>query len=106
MLMRGTTKKNRQELEDALDKLRARIGVSGSETGASVSGKNLYAAAHTTITSSPAPIQRPTPQVRSKTPPRPYRFWTTRPISGPTTRSPSAITSNTATPIVSAIAIV
>jgi len=41
MLMRGTAKKNRQELEDALDKLRARISVGGSETGASVSGKTF-----------------------------------------------------------------
>jgi len=41
MLMRGTAKKNRQELEDAFDKLRARISVGGSETGASVSGKTF-----------------------------------------------------------------
>ena len=41
MLMRGTAKKNRQELEDALDKLRARISVGGSETGASASGKTF-----------------------------------------------------------------
>ncbi len=41
MLMRGTAKKSRQELEDALDKLRARISVGGSETGASASGKTF-----------------------------------------------------------------
>jgi zinc protease len=41
MLMRGTATKNRQELEDALDKLRARISVGGSETGASASGKTF-----------------------------------------------------------------
>jgi zinc protease len=41
MLMRGTSKKSRQELEDALDKLRARISVGGSETGASASGKTF-----------------------------------------------------------------
>ena len=41
MLMRGTAKKSRQELDDALDKLRARISVGGSETGASASGKTF-----------------------------------------------------------------
>jgi zinc protease len=41
MLMRGTAKKNRQELEDALDKLRAHVNVSGGETSASASGKTF-----------------------------------------------------------------
>jgi zinc protease len=39
MLMRGTTKRSRQDLEDALDKLRAKVGVTGNETGASASGQ-------------------------------------------------------------------
>ena len=41
MLMRGTTSKNRQELEDAFDKLRAHVSVGGNETGASASGKTF-----------------------------------------------------------------
>ncbi len=41
MLARGTTKKGRQEIEDTLDKLRARVGVSGNEVGASVSGQTF-----------------------------------------------------------------
>ena len=41
MLMRGTTKQSRQELEDALDKLRAHVSVSGNEVGASASGKTF-----------------------------------------------------------------
>ncbi len=36
MLMRGTKKHSRQELKDAFDKLKARVGVDGSATGASV----------------------------------------------------------------------
>jgi zinc protease len=41
MLKRGTAKKTRQEIEDALDRLRAKVGVSGSGTGASVSGQTF-----------------------------------------------------------------
>ncbi|MEO5786291.1 MAG: pitrilysin family protein, partial [Casimicrobiaceae bacterium] len=37
MLMRGTQKHNRQEIEDLLDRLRAKLAVGGSETGASAS---------------------------------------------------------------------
>jgi zinc protease len=37
MLMRGTKKRGRQELKDAFDRLKARVGVSGSGTGANVS---------------------------------------------------------------------
>ncbi|WP_199728763.1 pitrilysin family protein [Corallococcus sp. CA053C] len=37
MLMRGTTKHTRQQLADALDTLKARVGVDGSALGASVS---------------------------------------------------------------------
>ena len=33
--MRGTTKRSRQEIEDTFDKLRAKVGVTGSQTGAS-----------------------------------------------------------------------
>ena len=36
MLMRGTKKHTRQQLEDAFDKLKARVGVDGGATGASV----------------------------------------------------------------------
>jgi zinc protease len=36
MLMRGTKKHSRQELKDAFDKLKARVGVDGGATGASV----------------------------------------------------------------------
>ena len=39
MLMRGTTKLSRQELDDALDKLRAKVSAGGSQVGASVSGQ-------------------------------------------------------------------
>jgi zinc protease len=41
MLMRGTAKKSRQEIEDAQDRLRAQIGVSGNEVGASASGQTF-----------------------------------------------------------------
>ncbi len=37
MLMRGTTKHNRQQIQDEFDKLKARVGVSGSATGADAS---------------------------------------------------------------------
>lgn len=39
MLMRGTAKHSRQELDDALDKLRAKMSAGGSQVGASVSGQ-------------------------------------------------------------------
>ena len=35
MLMKGTTDKNRQQIQDAIDKLKARINVTGGATGAS-----------------------------------------------------------------------
>jgi zinc protease len=37
MLMRGTTDKNRQQIQDAIDKLKARININGGPTGASAS---------------------------------------------------------------------
>ncbi|MCP3137125.1 M16 family metallopeptidase [Pyxidicoccus xibeiensis] len=37
MLMRGTKKRSRQQLQDAFDKLKARVGVDGGITGASIS---------------------------------------------------------------------
>ena len=43
MLTRGTTKKSRQEIDDAFDKLRAKVGVSGTQTGASASGQTYRA---------------------------------------------------------------
>src|SRR5262249_15472472 len=38
MLMRGTTKRTRQEIEDALDRLRAKVDVSGSDTSSAAAG--------------------------------------------------------------------
>ena len=43
MLSRGTAKRSRQEIEDGFDKLRAKVGVSGSQTGASASGQTYRA---------------------------------------------------------------
>jgi zinc protease len=37
MLMRGTTDKNRQQIQDAIDKLKARININGGPTGATAS---------------------------------------------------------------------
>ncbi len=41
MLMRGTKTKSRQEIEDTLDRLRAKMGVSGSETSVSASAQTV-----------------------------------------------------------------
>ena len=41
MLLRGTAQHNRQEIEDTLDRLRAKVDVHGSETGTSVSGQTF-----------------------------------------------------------------
>ncbi len=43
MLLRGSTRKSRQEIDDAFDKLRAKVGVSGSSTGASAGGQTFRA---------------------------------------------------------------
>ena len=43
MLSRGTAKRSRQEIEDGFDKLRAKVGVSGTQTGASASGQTYRA---------------------------------------------------------------
>jgi zinc protease len=43
LLNNGTTKRNRQEFEDALDNLRAKLGVSGGPTSAAVSGQTFRA---------------------------------------------------------------
>ncbi len=43
MLTRGTTKRSRQEIEDGFDKLRAKVGISGTQTGASASGQTYRA---------------------------------------------------------------
>ena len=43
MLLRGTTTKSRQEIDDAFDKLRAKVSVSGSSTGASAGGQTFRA---------------------------------------------------------------
>ncbi len=41
MLLRGTTTKSRQEIDDAFDKLRAHVGIHGSETAASATGQTF-----------------------------------------------------------------
>ena len=41
MLMRGTKSKSRQEIEDTLDRLRAKLAVGGSETGANASAQTV-----------------------------------------------------------------
>jgi zinc protease len=43
MLLRGTTRRSRQEIEDTLDKLRAKLAVNGSQTGAAVTGHTYRA---------------------------------------------------------------
>ncbi len=43
MLMRGTTKRSRQEIEDTLDKLKATLAVQGGQTGASASAQTVRA---------------------------------------------------------------
>ena len=41
MLLRGTTQHTRQEIEDALDALRAKLAINGSSVGTSVSGQTF-----------------------------------------------------------------
>jgi zinc protease len=41
MLQRGTTKHNRQQIEDALDRLRAKLSVEGGQTSATASGETI-----------------------------------------------------------------
>ncbi len=43
MLLRGSTKRSRQEIDDAFDKLRAKVSVSGSATSASAGGQTFRA---------------------------------------------------------------
>jgi zinc protease len=43
MLLRGTTKKSRQEIDDAFDKFRAKVSVSGTQTGATANGQTVRA---------------------------------------------------------------
>ena len=43
MLARGTAKRSRQEIQDTLDKLRAKVSVTGSQTGASATGQTYRA---------------------------------------------------------------
>jgi zinc protease len=43
MLMRGTTKRTRQEIEDSLDKLKATLAVQGGQTSAFASGRTVRA---------------------------------------------------------------
>src|SRR4029079_807427 len=41
MMLRGTSKRDRQQIEDALDQLRAKVDVHGGVTGTSVSGQTF-----------------------------------------------------------------
>ncbi len=41
MLMRGTTRHSRQEIEDTLDRLRAKLSLNGGQTGASARGQTV-----------------------------------------------------------------
>jgi zinc protease len=41
MLLRGSTRHSRQEIEDALDRLRAKVNINGSSTGATISGQTF-----------------------------------------------------------------
>ena len=41
MLLRGSTRHSRQQIEDTLDRLRAKLGIRGSSTGATVSGQTF-----------------------------------------------------------------
>ena len=43
MMMRGTARHSRQEIEDMLDRLRAKLSVGGSQTGASARGQTVRA---------------------------------------------------------------
>jgi zinc protease len=43
MLMRGTTRRSRQDIEDTFDKLRTKVGVSGSQTAALANGQTYRA---------------------------------------------------------------
>jgi zinc protease len=43
MMMRGTTRHSRQEIEDTLDRLRAKLSVGGGQTGASARGQTVRA---------------------------------------------------------------
>ncbi len=43
MLLRGTTTKSRQDIDDAFDKFRAKVSVNGTQTGASASGQTVRA---------------------------------------------------------------
>jgi zinc protease len=43
MMMRGTARHSRQEIEDTLDRLRAKLSVGGSQTGASARGQTVGA---------------------------------------------------------------
>jgi len=43
MLLRGTTKKSRQEIDDAFDRYRAKVGINGTQTGATASGQTVRA---------------------------------------------------------------
>jgi len=49
MLMRGTTKRSRQQIEDALDRLHARLSIGGSETRTAAAGEAIRANVEDTL---------------------------------------------------------
>jgi zinc protease len=59
MLSRGTATKSRQEIEDTFDKLRAKVAVSGSQTGASASGQTYRAHLADTLRLTAEMLQKP-----------------------------------------------
>jgi zinc protease len=59
MLNRGTATRSRQEIEDAFDKLRAKVSVGGSQTGASASGQTYRAQLADTLRLTAEILQKP-----------------------------------------------
>src|SRR6266550_4431056 len=59
MLMRGTTRHSRQEIEDTLDRLRAKLSVGGSQTSASARGQTVRANLAPTLDQAIKQIQAP-----------------------------------------------
>jgi zinc protease len=60
MLTRGTTRHNRQEIEDTLDRLRASLSVNGGQTGLSARGQTVRANLAPTLDVLAEVLQQPT----------------------------------------------
>ncbi|HEY2864628.1 MAG TPA: pitrilysin family protein [Casimicrobiaceae bacterium] len=60
MLMRGTTRHSRQEIEDTLDRLRASLSVNGAQTGLSARGQTVRANLAPTLDLLAEVLQQPT----------------------------------------------